>query len=123
MLAPLVATGANAEQTRAEREKQRQLLSFLYSTPAYWPSLALFGWGEAGPRLRQLTREGKWNEMPSAISDAMLDELLPTAPFAEIADLLRERYADLATMITFPLPEDPALDPEVAKVIFRLRDS
>ena len=120
MLAPLVATGANAEQTRADRERQRQLLSFLYSTPAYWPSLELFGWGEVGPQLRQLTREGKWDQMPGVISDAMLDELLPAAPFAEIADVLRERYAGLATMITFPLPEDPALDPEVAKVISRL---
>jgi probable F420-dependent oxidoreductase len=120
MLAPLVATGANAEQTRADRERQRQLLSFLYSTPAYWPSLELFGWGAVGPQLRQLTREGRWNEMTGVISDAMLDELLPTAPFVEIADVLRERYAGLAAMITFPLPEDPALDPEVAKVISRL---
>ena len=76
-----------------------------------------------GPRLRQLTREGKWDKMPEVISDAMLDELLPTAPFAEIADVLRERYADLTATITFPLPEDPALDPEVAKVISRLHDS
>jgi len=121
MLAPLVATGANAEQALADRERQRKLLSFLYSTPAYWPSLELFGWGECGPRLRQLTREGKWDEMPGVISEEMLDELLPTAPLAEIADLLRERYADLATMITFPLPEDPALDPAVADVITRLR--
>jgi hypothetical protein len=60
--------------------------------------------------------------MPSVISEEMLDELLPTAPLAEIADLLRERYEDLATTITFPLPEDPAIDPAVAEVITRLRD-
>jgi len=122
MLAPLVATGADREQTLLDRERQRRLLGFLYSTPSYWPSLELLGWGERGPRLRQLSREGRWNEMPALISDQMLDELLPTAPYAEIADLLRDRYADLATMITFPLPEDPALDPQVARVIRRLRD-
>jgi probable F420-dependent oxidoreductase len=122
MLAPLVATGADREQTLEDREGQRRLLSFLYSTPAYWPSLELFGWEERGQRLRQLTREGRWEEMPGVISDEMLDEFLPTAPFPEIADLLRDRYADLATMITFPLPEDPALDPGVAKVIARLRE-
>jgi len=121
MLAPLVATGANAEQTLADRRKQRQLLGFLCSTPAYWPSLELFGWGDCGPRLRQLTREGKWDEMPGLISEEMLDELLPTAPYQEIADLLRDRYADLATMITFPLPENPALDAEVAQVVGRLQ--
>lgn len=122
MLGPLVATGANAEQTLADREKQRRLLSFLYSTPAYWPSLELFGWGECGPRLRQLTREGRWDEMPGVISEEMLEELLPTAPFAEIANLLRDRYAELATMITFPLPEDSGLDREIAEVISRLHD-
>jgi probable F420-dependent oxidoreductase len=122
MLAPLVATGPNREQTLSDRERQRRLLSFLYSTPAYWPSLELFGWGECGPRLRQLTREGKWDEMPEVISDEMLHELLPTAPYAEIADVLRDRYADLATMITFPLPEDPALDPQVTTAITGLHD-
>jgi probable F420-dependent oxidoreductase len=122
MLAPLVATGADREQTLLDRERQRRLLSFLYSTPAYWLSLDLLGWGERGPRLRQLSREGKWDEMPEVISDQMLVELLPTAPYAEIGDVLRDRYGDLATMITFPLPEDPALDPQVARVISRLRD-
>jgi probable F420-dependent oxidoreductase len=122
VLSPLVATGANAEQALAARERQRRLLSFLYATPAYWSSLELLGWGERGPKLRQLTREGRWEEMPGVISEEMLDEVLPTAPFAEIADVLLERYADLATMITFPLPEDPALDPEVAQVVTRLRD-
>jgi probable F420-dependent oxidoreductase len=122
MLAPLVATGGTREQTRKEREKQRRLLGFLYSTPAYWPCLELFDWGECGRRLHQLTREGRWNEMPGAISDEMVDEFVPCAPLAEIADLLRERYAGLASMITFPLPEDPDLDSELAKTIARLRD-
>jgi probable F420-dependent oxidoreductase len=122
MLAPLVATGGTREQTLAEREKQRRLLGFLYSTPAYWPCLELFDWGECGRRLRQLTREGRWDEMPGAISDQMVDEFVPCAPLSEIADLLRERYAGLASMITFPLPEDPALDAELAKTIARLRD-
>jgi len=122
MLAPLVATGADRDQMRSDREKQRRLLSFLYSTPAYWPSLELFGWGERGPQLRRLTREGKWDQMPGVISDEMLDELLPTAPFADIADVLRDRYADLASMITFALPDDPAFDPQVARVIRRLHD-
>ena len=37
MLAPLVATGPNREQTLSDREKQRRLLSFLYSTPPTGP--------------------------------------------------------------------------------------
>jgi probable F420-dependent oxidoreductase len=121
MLTPLIAAGLTEEQTLAEREKQRQLLSFLYSTPAYWPSLELFGWRERGEQLRRLTREGKWGEMLDLITDEMLDEFVPTAPYAEIGDLLRARYEDLATWINFPLPDDPGLDPQVAKVLATLR--
>lgn len=118
---PLIATGVGEAQTRAEREKQRQLLGFLYSTPAYWPSLDLFGWRERGERLRQLTREGQWNEMLELVSDEMLDTFVPTGPYSEIADILRERYADQAPVLTFPLSDDPALDPEVAKVVSQLQ--
>jgi len=121
MLTPLIAAGVDDEQTRAEREKQRQLLSFVYSTPAYWPTLELFGWRERGERLHQLTREGRWAEMPVLVTDEMLDELVPTAPYAEIGAVLRERYASLGHSVTFPLPEDPAQDREVATVIAGLQ--
>jgi hypothetical protein len=120
MLAPLVATGLTREETRAEAEKQRRLLAFLFSTPAYWPSLELFGWRELGKRLRALSLEEKWDEMLPLMSDEMLEEFLPTAPYAEIGDLLRERYEGLASWITFPLPADPTHDPAVERVIARL---
>jgi probable F420-dependent oxidoreductase len=122
MLAPLVATGVDQQQTLVDRERQRMLLGFLYSTPAYWPCLELFGWQERGQQLRGLTREGRWSDLAALISDEMLGELLPTAPYAEIADLLRERYAGLAAAITFPLPDDPSLDAHVGRVIERLHD-
>jgi probable F420-dependent oxidoreductase len=121
MLTPLIATGVDERQTRAAREQQRQLLSFVYSTPAYWPTLELFGWRERGERLHQLTREGGWAEMPGLITDEMLDELVPTAPYAQIGDVLRERYASLGASLTIPLPEDPAQDREVAKVVADLQ--
>jgi probable F420-dependent oxidoreductase len=121
MLTPLIATGVDERQTRAAREEQRQLLSFVYSTPAYWPTLELFGWRDRGERLHQLTREGKWAEMPGLITDEMLDELVPTAPYAGIGDALRERYAGVGSSLTFPLPEDPAQDRELAKVITSLQ--
>ena len=44
-----VITGATADAVLAERERQRRLLAFLYSTPAYAPTLELYGWAELGP--------------------------------------------------------------------------
>ncbi|MEE4660588.1 MAG: TIGR03617 family F420-dependent LLM class oxidoreductase, partial [Halieaceae bacterium] len=39
ILGPLTATGKDEATVAAEWEKQRGLLGFLFSTPAYWPSL------------------------------------------------------------------------------------
>ncbi len=74
-----------------------------------------------GERLRELTRAGRWEEMPSAIDDAMLDTMVVSAPYARIADALAERYAGVATRIGFPLPADPAHDAQHADAVRRLR--
>jgi probable F420-dependent oxidoreductase len=118
---PLVATGRDADAVAAEREKTRQLLGFLYSTPAYGPSLDLFGWKDRGERLHRLSREGRWADMPAAVDDAMLDALVPSGAHAEIADVIASWYGDLTDWISFPPPDDAASDPEVARVVARLR--
>ena len=120
LLAPLIATGADESQVQADRERQRKLLGFLYSTPAYWPSLELFGWGDRGRRLRELTREGGWAEMAGVIDDEMLAEMLPSGTYAEIGDALCERYGDISGQLTFPLPADPDHDARVREVVDRL---
>ena len=121
MVSALAATGTTPEAVRAARERQREMLGFLYSTPAYWNSLELFGWRERGERLRALTREGRWNEMGSVITDEMLDAFVPTAPYEEMPDLLRERYAELSDWITFPMPVDPRDDGACRKAIEALQ--
>lgn len=121
MIAPPMATGVDPAGVAREREKQRELLAFLYSTPSYWPSLALFGWEERGKQLREMTREGKWAEMKEIVDDEMLNAFVPSATYAEISDALKAWYGELATRITFPLPDDPAQDGEAAKAIAALQ--
>lgn len=121
MLGALVATGPDTRTVETERAKQRQLLAFLYSTPADWPSLALFGWEERGQQLLDLTRKSDWSGMAQVIDDEMLEQFVPTAPYDEIANLLRERYENLATCINFPMPENPTHDAMAARVIAQLQ--
>ncbi len=120
-LTALVATGADAAAVAVERERYRSLLAFLFSTPAYWPSLELFGWRSVGERLQQFTREQRWGEMAGLLSDQMLDEFLVSAPYAEVAAQLHARFSSLAQRITFPLPENPADDAAVRAVIQQLK--
>ena len=123
VLGPLTATGKSEDQVAAEWEKQRNMLGFLYSTPAYWPSLELFGWQDKGQQLLDMTREGKWDEMPNIITDDMLERFVPRGSYADIAGVFRERYAGLTSRITFPMPEDPVDDVLVADVIRQLQST
>jgi hypothetical protein len=118
---PLIATGESAEDVRREREGVRHLFGFLFSTPPYWPPLELFGWKQRGEKLHELSRAGRWDEMTDVVSDEMLDTFATCAPYAEIADVLSERYASLTDWITFPVPADPAHDASAARAIRALR--
>ena len=122
MVGPLTATGATDDDVKQAREGVRQLLTFLYSTPSYWPSLELFGWKERGQKLHELTRRGAWGEMAGIVDDPMLDTFAPTGRYGEIADVLTEWYAGLTDWITFPMPDDPGRDADAARVIARLRE-
>jgi len=116
-----IATGGDAAAVDRERTRIRELLTFLYSTPTYWPALDLFGWRDVGERLHRLTREGKWSDMTGAVTDEMLDALVPQASYDEIAAVVQRWYGGLATSINFPVPDDPAADALAARAIAALR--
>jgi hypothetical protein len=113
-----VITGATPDDVAAERERQRRLLAFLYSTPAYAPTLELYGWDEVGPRLRDLIRHDRWDELGGVLSDEVLDTLVPCGTFDELPALLRARFAGLGQgIVVSPPPEghgDDAFRPVVA---------
>jgi len=121
LVGPLTVTGPDAQSLDRERSRVRQLLTFLYSTPSYWPSLELFGWKDRGERLHELSRAGRWQEMAGCVDDEMLATLAPMAPYEDIARVLADWYADLTDWITFPLPEDPAHDEPARAVIAQLQ--
>ncbi len=122
MAADLVATGVNEESVEKARKGIRELLGFLFSTPAYWPSLELYGFSGLGESLIELTRKGAWGEMTNLIPDALVDALVPSGAYSEISDLLKSRFEGLADRLTFPLPEDPLHDGHVTEVIRALRN-
>ncbi len=103
-------------------ENSRELLAINLSTPQYWPTLELYGWRETGERLRQLVRENRRDLLSSQIHDEMLDVLVPTAGWDELARVLRERFDGLASGICLPLPLDAADDPALARVIRELQE-
>ncbi len=91
-------------------ESARRELAFLYSTPAYRPTLAMLGHEEVGPRLTTLVKENRWGELPQVLTDRVLTELIPRACHAELPALLRHWYAGLCDGLSFGLPADATDD-------------
>ncbi len=118
---PMTATGRDADAVRAERDAAREVLTFTYSTPAYWATLDHHGWGEVGRSLLEKTRSGDWAGMAGLVSDEMLDVLVPSAPYDEIADVILGRYGGVAGGISLRMPKAPADDPRMAEVVAALR--
>ena len=116
-----VITGATTDAVLLERERQRRLLAFLYSTPAYAPTLELYGWAEIGPRLRELIRHDRWDDLAAVLSDEVLDTLVPTGTFDELPTVLRDRFTGLGQGIVVSPPPDEGDDEAFRSVVASLR--
>jgi len=118
-----VITGVTEAALQAERERQRRLLAFLYSTPAYRPTLELYGWSELGPQLRALIHRDEWDGLGQLLPDEVIDTLVPTGTFEDLPKLLHDRFAGLAQGIVVSPPPDAGADGAFAEVIAALQAS
>lgn len=118
---PMLATGQDEAAARAQRERHREMMAILLSTPPYWPTLDLYGWRELGETLNGMVREQRWKEMPAMLSDEMMEVLLPCAPYAELGALLVDHYRGLADGICLALTGDASDDASLAGLIAELR--
>jgi probable F420-dependent oxidoreductase len=114
-------TGRDDVAVASERERQRQLLAFLYSTPAYRPALEARGLGDVHARLHQMSLHQQWSDLAQVLTDAVVDQLVPCAPYAQLAAVLRDRYGDWVDGLRLTLPRDPADDDLIATVVGDLR--
>jgi len=92
----MVVTGVDEEAFVQSRAAVRSQIAFYASTPAYRPVLELHGWGDVQSEANQLTREGRWEDMASLITDEILDTFAIVAEdSAAVPALLVERYGGL----------------------------
>jgi len=116
-----VITGVNDERLDQERERQRKLFAFLYSTPAYARTLELYGWVHLVGELQQLVRNDNWTTLKSVVTDEILDTLIPTGRIDELSALLMKRFGEFADGITLSVPTDPELDEGLKTCIHELQ--
>ncbi|WP_421119082.1 TIGR03617 family F420-dependent LLM class oxidoreductase [Aquihabitans daechungensis] len=82
----------------------RWMIGFYGSTPAYAAVLETEGRGDLHPQLRQLSREGRWEEMAALIDDDLLDAVVLRGDPAEVASRLAQRYGGVADRIAMSTP-------------------
>ena len=120
-----VITGETDADLAAAREDRRRLFAFLYSTPAYRGALERHGFPDLQRELASLVREGQWDRLPQVVTDDVLDTIVLTARYSELAEAIRGRLAPLpdgmTAGVTLAMPGNPGHDGAMADVVARLQ--
>ncbi|MEE2677040.1 MAG: TIGR03617 family F420-dependent LLM class oxidoreductase [Myxococcota bacterium] len=101
--APFLAVAKDEAGIEAAKQALRQHIAFYASTRTYHAVLEFHGWLDAGNALHQMSREGRWKEMPGQITDEMLDEWAIIGTCDELADRLKERCSDIFSTVLLDL--------------------
>ena len=96
--------GRSEEELETARAAGRWLLSFYGSTPAYRPVLESEGWEDLQPELNELSKSGRWQEMPGLIDDRMLAALAAVGSPKEIALDIAHRFGGQVDRVGFYTP-------------------
>ena len=118
--APFLAVGPDDEAVARARNALKQHIAFYASTRTYHTVLEYHGWQDIGTQLHQLSREGKWTELPGLITDDMLEEWAVIATFDELAARVNERCTGIFDTVLLDLP--PRLRADHDRVSQLVRD-
>jgi probable F420-dependent oxidoreductase len=110
-----IVTGKNEEEVEKERQVTKGRISFYASTRSYLPVMAAHGWDDTAAKLYRMSVDGKWGEMPSLITDDMLDAFSVIGTHDEIVPRLKAAYGDYATSISFSIPVESPEDEDRLK--------
>jgi probable F420-dependent oxidoreductase len=120
---PMIAAGRDEAIVAVNRERHREMMAILLSTPSYWPSLDYYGWRDRGERLHSLVRENRWSDLTPLMTDDMMEVMIPCATWDQLGSRLRDLYGGVADAISLAMPEDPADDDAVSRVVAELQRS
>lgn len=102
--APFLAIGRDEADLAAAKEALRGHIAFYASTPTYHAVLEHHGWQDVGHELHRLSKERRWDEMPSRITDEMLDEWAVVATSDDFATTVTRRCAGAFPTVLLDLP-------------------
>ncbi|HJO24646.1 MAG: TIGR03617 family F420-dependent LLM class oxidoreductase [Myxococcota bacterium] len=116
--APFLAIAKDEEGIEAAKQALRQHIAFYASTRTYHAVLEFHGWLDAGNALHQMSREGRWKEMPGQITDEMLEEWAVIGTCDELAAKLKERCSGIFSTLLLDLAPELRRDEDwIAEIV------
>ncbi|HEX2698422.1 MAG TPA: LLM class flavin-dependent oxidoreductase, partial [Anaerolineales bacterium] len=103
----MVSVTAFAATSPEEENEVRSQISFYASTPSYRAVMDFHGWGATAEKLSAHASRGQWAEMPSLITDEMLNEFCLVTSAEKLASDLKTRYDGIADRLTLYSPFVP----------------
>jgi probable F420-dependent oxidoreductase len=94
-----VATGPDAAAVAKAMDWVRMRVGFYGSTRTYMPILELHGLQDLGPKLHEMSVQGRWNEMGSLISDDIVRLFAACGTYGEIVPAIEARFGGAADAI------------------------
>ncbi|MGE5217763.1 MAG: TIGR03617 family F420-dependent LLM class oxidoreductase [Chloroflexota bacterium] len=96
----VIPTDDAAEAAKYEAEIRRQI-SFYASTPPYRPVFELEGWGSVADELKTMAARERWQEMPSLITDDMLDVFALRGKWTDLPKRVLQKYEGLLDRVSY----------------------
>lgn len=94
-----IATGPDEAATARAFEVIRGRVAFYGSTPGYWGVLELYGLGDLGRELNVMSKQCKWAEMATRVSDDVVHLFTAVGTHKEIAKRLEGRFGGLSDAV------------------------
>jgi probable F420-dependent oxidoreductase len=112
---PLLAVAANEAELMPKIRDVRARISFYASTPQYRAAFDHLGLGDLADKLKLLSRAQRWEEMPSHISDEVLETFVTIGTYDTIAARLVDRFGSCITDCEFSIAVKTDTDKEVLR--------
>ena len=91
-----VVSGRNEQEFNEAKKAAKERIAFYGSTPAYQGVLAAIGVGDLQPELNKMSKQGRWQEMGTLISDEVLNEFAVVGEPKDIVPETLRRYSSFA---------------------------
>jgi probable F420-dependent oxidoreductase len=99
--AGFIITGPDSKAIAARKKAVKRQIAFYASTRTYSPVLETHGFQDVGRKLHEMSLAGQWEQMPSLISDELLNAFAVVGSYDEVAAQVKERYGDLLDEVVF----------------------